>query len=242
MEQPFQLAHRHFIQAGQLFQTHRFFQVGFHDRHHLAELGLRGPQLAAQRHPLLLARPAYPIAQQQFGSPGGDFGAVGLAGHQLQGHVHGRHATRAGVAVAVQLEQLVGNNDAREALLQRFDVFPVNGAAVALEQVGAGQQVAAGADATQGNVLVGQLAQPVQQDPTAVVGDDGVGADDEEDVQRRGVFDRVIGQYAHAIAGSHRVVIGGNDDGSVEGPVRGHVGHAQGFHCRRKADSGEVRQ
>ncbi|MNP78791.1 hypothetical protein D3C76_1764900 [compost metagenome] len=40
VEQPFQLAHRHFVQTGQFFQAYRLFQIGFHDRNYLAELGL----------------------------------------------------------------------------------------------------------------------------------------------------------------------------------------------------------
>jgi len=45
-----------------------------------------------------------------------------------------------------------------ELVLELLDVFPVDGAAVALEQIRAGQQVAAGADTAQWHMMLGQLA------------------------------------------------------------------------------------
>jgi len=104
VKQTLQLTHRHLVQARQVFKADRLFKVGFHDGYHLAELGLGGPQLLAQRHPLLLLRSPRPVTQQQFGSMGRDFPATRLASDQLQGHVHRRHAARAGVAVAIQFK------------------------------------------------------------------------------------------------------------------------------------------
>lgn len=158
MKQPLQLAHGHFIEAGQLLQPKWLLQVGFHDRHHLAQLGLGAAKQGAQGHPLAFALATHAVAQQQFGGLGGDVLAAFFAGHQLQHHVHGRHTARAGVAVAVQFEQLARNDDTGELLLQRLHVFPVDGAAVTLEQLGLGQQVTARADAAQRQVLTGQLA------------------------------------------------------------------------------------
>jgi hypothetical protein len=163
VEQPLQLAHGHLVEAGQLLQPQRFLQVGLHDRHHLAQLGLSAAQQGAQRHPLALTLTAHAVAQQQLGGLGRDVLATGFAGNQLQHHVHGRHAARAGVTVAVQFEQLAGDHDTGEVCLQRRQVFPVDGAAVTLEQFGLGQQVAAGADTAQWHALAGQLAQPVDQ-------------------------------------------------------------------------------
>ncbi|MNI76619.1 hypothetical protein D3C73_1328630 [compost metagenome] len=113
----------------------------------MAKLGLGTAQQGAQRYALALALAAHTVAQQQLGRLGGDVLAAGFAGDQLQHHVHGRNATGAGVTVAVQFEQLAGNDDPGEMLLQGLDVLPMDGATIAFEQVGFGQQVATGTDA-----------------------------------------------------------------------------------------------
>ncbi|MNF75809.1 hypothetical protein D3C84_578920 [compost metagenome] len=239
MEQPLQLAHRHLVELGEFFQFQRLLQIGLHDRDYLAQLRLGIAELLPQGHALLFAGAAHAVAEQQFGGAGGDLHPVRFAGDQLQGHVHGRGAAGAGVAVAVQLEQLIGDDDAGEPVLELLDVFPVDGAAVALEQVRAGQQVAAGTDAAQRHMVLGQLAQPVEQ-VAVVLRRDRVGTDHEQRVQLGGVVDRVIRHHAHAVAGAHRLVVGGDQQGAVEGAFGGQVGHAQGLDRAGEADRGEV--
>ncbi len=189
---------------------------------------------------LLLLGTAGPITQQQLCGVGGNLTAAGFAGDQLQGHVHRRDTPRAGVAVAIQFEQLMGDDDPREVVLEGFNVFPMNGAAKPLEQPRAGQPVTARANAAQRHPLMRQFAQPVEQRAAAEVRDDRVGAHHQQDVQLGGVLHGAVRQNAHAIAGGHRLQTGANDEGSKHLPARGHVGHAQGFDRGRKTNGGEV--
>lgn len=242
VEQPFELAHGHLVEAGQLFEGQWFLEVGLHDRHHLAEFGLGTAEQGAQRHPLAVALATHAITQQQFGGLGGDSLATGLAGYQLQHHVHRRHPARAGITVAVQLEQLAGDDNAGKMRLQGWQVFPVDGTAVAGEQLGLGQQVTAGADTAQGQVLPCQVAQPFDQRAVAAASVDRVGAYHQQRVQGRGVGDAVVGQYAHAVAGHHRCLIRRNQHTAKQGLMCGQVGHAQGFDGRCQADRGEIGQ
>ena len=82
------------------------------------------------------------------------------AADQLQHQVERRRAARAGEAVAVDLEQLRGHLDLRELLAEAGEVLPVDGAAIAVEQAGARQDVAAGADRTDIRALPVEPPQP----------------------------------------------------------------------------------
>ncbi|MNP24694.1 hypothetical protein D3C76_1174690 [compost metagenome] len=118
----------------------------------------------------------------------------------------------------------------------------MDGAAVAFEQLGLGQQVATGADTAQWQVLAGQLAQPVDQRAAATATVDRVGADHQQRIQLGRVGDAVVGQYPHAVAGDHGRLVRGNQHAAKQWLARGQVGHTQGFHRRGQADGGEVGQ
>src|SRR3546814_19990206 len=77
--------------------------------------------------------------------------------------VDGRGAAGAGEAVAVDLEQLAGHLDVGEVLAEAGQVLPVDGAAVAVEQAGPGEHVAAGADRPDVGAAAVGLTQPARK-------------------------------------------------------------------------------
>ncbi|MOA12539.1 hypothetical protein D3C78_1325460 [compost metagenome] len=99
--------------------------------------------------------------------------------------------------------------------------------------------MAAAADPAKGHAQAGETAHPAQQ-VAVVAGRDGVGADDEQGVQLGGVVDGIVRNHAHAVAGLHRLMVGGDQAGAIKRALGGQVGHAQGFHGRGAADGVEV--
>src|SRR3546814_15538009 len=73
-------------------------------------------------------------------------------------------------SVAVDLEQLAGHLDVGEVLAEAGQVLPVDGAAVAVEQAGPGEHVAAGADRPDVGAAAVGLTQPARK----AAGIDGV--------------------------------------------------------------------
>ena len=64
-----------------------------------------------------------------------------IAAHNLQHQVDRRRAAGAGVALAVDLEDVAGAFDVRKPLHEAGAVFPMDGAAVAFELAGLGEHV-----------------------------------------------------------------------------------------------------
>ena len=86
-----------------------------------------------------------------------------LAGNQRQHHVERGGAAGAGEAVTVDLEQTAGGFDFRKGLGEAGQILPVDGAFVAVEQAGFGQNMRAGAHRADAGALARHLAEPRQQ-------------------------------------------------------------------------------
>jgi hypothetical protein len=77
---------------------------------------------------------ADPVADELLGNVCGQPFAV-LVHDQVQEQIQRGGAARARAAVAIDLEQLRGNDDIGEFFAQTGHVFPVNGAPVTIQQI-----------------------------------------------------------------------------------------------------------
>ena len=123
----------------------RLFEILFHLLDDADELRMPRPDAGRQRHALMLAVVADRRMQHRFGDADGKIRPM-LAGDQGQHHVERRGAAGTGEAVAVDFEQAAGGLDFREGFREAGQVLPVDGAFIAVEQAGFGQQMRAGAD------------------------------------------------------------------------------------------------
>ena len=108
------------------------------------QLGVAHAETGRQRHALVVVVVADALVHELVGHGGGQLVPV-LPGDDVEHQVDRRRAAGAGEAVSVDLEQLVGHLDVREILHEPGQILPVDGAAVAVKQPGAGQDMAAGA-------------------------------------------------------------------------------------------------
>ena len=77
-----------------------------------------------------------------------------MALDDVQHQIQGRHAAGAGVAVAVNSEELAGKNDFGEFFLQRSHVLPMHHGLVLVQQTGLGQGVAPGTQGPQRHIAL----------------------------------------------------------------------------------------
>ncbi|MNU95372.1 hypothetical protein D3C71_853850 [compost metagenome] len=99
------------------------------------------------------------LVDEHFRDRGGQFATV-ITADQVQHHVQRRGATGTGETVTVQGEQAGAHGHAREGFLHRRQAFPVHAAIETVQQAGAGQGPAAGADRTQATGLTRLALQP----------------------------------------------------------------------------------
>ena len=112
------------------------------------ELEVADAEPVAQSHTLRLAGCADALVDELIGHRDRQRAAV-IGGDQAEHQVHGRRAARTGHPVAVDLVDLGGGVDAGEILADAGQILPMDGAAVALEQPRARQDVAAGGQRAQ---------------------------------------------------------------------------------------------
>ena len=123
--------------------------------------------IGLDRHVLAHRSLADLVVEQLFGDGYRQLLAMG-GRDPVEHHVHRGGAAGTGEAVAVDLEQFAGRLDLREGFGEARQIFPVDRAAVAVEQPGAGKDVAGGADRAQVDALRRPAAQPRQDAPVVV--------------------------------------------------------------------------
>ena len=101
-------------------------------------------QSGRQRHALMIVAVTDALVNELLGDGGSKLMAV-LKRDHVQHHVERGGATRTGEPIAVDLEKFRRYFDPGKVLGKAGDVFPMDGAAIAVEQAGAGQDVAASA-------------------------------------------------------------------------------------------------
>ena len=81
-----------------------------------------------------------------------------VAFDDVQHQIQGRHAAGAGVAVAVNGEELAGKNDFGEFFFQRSHVLPMHHGLVFVQQTGFGQGVAPGTQRPQRHIALADFS------------------------------------------------------------------------------------
>ena len=158
----------------------RLGHVGFHQAQRLHRLRVCHPALVDDGDGLHIGQAA-PLGHQQIGHLVGQLAAAGRLREQIGHQIQRCHAAAAGIAVAVDFKKMLGHDNFGELFGQRLVVFPVDGAAVAVQQAGLRHQVRAGVDAAQRNAAGRHFFQPQRERAQAPFGD-GVGSDHKDHV------------------------------------------------------------
>ena len=177
-KQPLQLPHRDAGETGQDLAGERRFEVGLHRREHPQQARVAHAEALAQVHPLRAQPLADLIVQEPVADPRREPGAV-VAADQVEHQVEGGDAAGAGDPLALDLEQRADHLDVGIALLEGRHVLPVQRAAPAREQAGAGQQIGAAGNASQRHPAPGEPAQPREEGGIVELGRIAAGADED---------------------------------------------------------------
>ena len=192
-----------------------------------------------QRHALAVMAVADALLDELLGDRLGELAAM-LAGNQVEHQVECRDAARAGEAIAVDLEQLVGHLEIGKLLGEGGEVLPMHGAATAGEQSGAGQQVAAQRHAADDHALAVQPPEPAEHRGVGEAVPAGAGAHHQH--RRAARFGDAAGRHdGDAVAGRHRRPVRRQDLPAVEGSTAHPVGAAQRLDRRGEAHHRELR-
>jgi hypothetical protein len=127
----------------------------------LDQPGVADAQAGLQWQALVVVALADAFMHEQLTDRGGGFGPV-VARDFGQHHVAGRHPAGAGEAVAVDLEELGLDVEVWKSLAEAFQVFPVYGAAIAVQQPGMGQHMSAGANRAHMRALARPAPEPAE--------------------------------------------------------------------------------
>ena len=135
---------------------------------------------------------------------------------------------------------MLGHDHLWKLLGQRLVVFPVDGAAVAIEQTGLRHQVGAGVNAAQRQPKGGHFFQPQRERPQAAAGN-GVGANHKHHVQGRRVSQAVLRHDLDAVARRHQAAIDRQQHRPVGGAPQHAVGNAQRIYTGAERNERKVR-
>ncbi len=199
---------------------------------------MAGADAGRQRHALMLAVVPDRRVQHHLGDGGGQLRAV-LAGDQRQHHVERRGAAGAGEAVAIDLEQAAGDVELGESLAEARQVLPMDGAAIAVEHPGLGQEMGAGAQRPDIGAAARRPAQPIDQPTIHMVLDVDAAADQ----HRRMLGDRLeiaIGHDLQAVRRLDRLAVGRMHGPDIELLLGLAVGKAQRLDRRGHRHHGEI--
>ena len=115
------------------------------------------PHQRSQGHVLAVIAVADPVNDELLGNEPRDPGTQ-LVLDEVQHELERRDAARTGKAVAIDREQLIRDQDAREFFTQRREVLPVNRRLVAVEEPGLRERIAAGAERAEREFAIGAKA------------------------------------------------------------------------------------
>ena len=144
---------------GDFQQRKRLRKIAFHELDDRENLGVLHTEARAQRKALAIVSAADPVGQCLFANAVDEVLAEILA-DQVQHHVQRSRAARAGIDVAVDFVEIGIDLGLRECLGKAGQVFPVDRAALAVEQAGLCQHMGAGAQTADSDAAVVNLAQP----------------------------------------------------------------------------------
>ncbi len=158
----------------------------------------------------------------------------------VQHHVERSGAARAGETVAVDLEQFGRRLDLREILREAGEVLPMDRAAIAVQHVGARQDVAAGAQRADIRALAVGAAQRgehvlvlVEMAVDAAAQHDGLVAAD--------LVDAAFRRQLDPVAGAHRLGVGREQPPAIKLLAARPVGEPQWLDGRGEGDHREIR-
>ncbi len=160
---------------------------------------------------------------------------------QVQHEVERGRAARSRVAVAVDDEKVARKVDVREFVAHRSDVLPVNGTAIAIEQSGARQDVAARAQPAELHAL--PCAPPQIGERRIIVSlRDIDAAAHEEHVEGAAIGDRNGRCNRKPVAGAHRLAGDAGRHPDAERVAAQTICHAKRLDRIRKRDHRVVRK
>jgi len=236
-EQTFELARRDLHRAGQFGAADRLLQILLHAADGGEQLGMANAQPRWQGHALAVALVADALMQELIGNGCSQRKAV-LGGDQVQHEVEGGNSARTGEAVAVDLEQFGGHLELREGLHEAGEVFPMHRAAIAIEQAGAGEQVAAQIHRADIHAAAGNAPQ-LGEDLLVVIGMALHPGTDDELVIAAGFGQRRFGVHGDPVAGGHRPAVLGEHMPAIEFAPAHAVGDALGLDHRGEVHQGK---
>ncbi len=179
------------------------------------------------------------LVNELLGDRRGQLMAV-LKRDHVQHHVDRRGAAGTGEAVAVDLEQLRGHLDVGKILSEAGNVLPMDGAAVAVEQPGAGQDMAARAKRADIGTLAVEAPQSCEQEAILMEMALDPAAQDRGAIARR-LLDIAMGMQHDAVAGGDRFALAGEQPPAIKILARRAIGQPQRLDRRGKSDHGEIR-
>ena len=158
-EQALDLAPRQARILGDLDQRQRLGDVGFHQLDDEEQLGVLQAEPGAERQPLAVGRRAHAVGQRLLADLRDDL-LVEMLADQVQHHVERGGAAGAGVAIAVDLEEVGIDLRLRKALREGRQRFPVDGAAAAFQDAGVGEHPGAGIERADADLLAVERGDP----------------------------------------------------------------------------------
>ena len=181
---------------------------------------------------------ADPLVDELLGHRGRQLAAMVVA-DQRQHQVERGDPAGTSHALAVDLEQLRRDVELREGFLEAGQVLPMDGAAIAVEQSGVGQDIAAGGDRAQPVALPSELAQPAEHLPV-VVGLGRQAGDHEQSLQTLRLGHGAVRQNLDPAGGFDGLTVARNDVPGVERTGRKTIGRTQRLDRRGEAHQGEI--
>ena len=157
-----------------------------------------------------------------------------LGANQVQHHVDRRRAAGTRVTPAIDREYAPAHRDPGKLVRQRGQVFPVDAAAIAVEQAGGGKQLAPRADGAERDPLLVDRLEPADDRLVVVALDPPPAADDDDIEIAQGVLVRktAVGGDLQAAAGPYRAPVRRDRPPVITVLATDPVGHSQGFDCR----------
>ncbi len=208
-KQALQLAPGDVDRFGQGQRAEGAFGLLLHLSDHVHQFLVGGAVARSDLHALVVLARADAAQYELFGHLNRQLGAVRL-GDQVEHQVDGRCAPCAGDAAAVDLEQFLGHGELWVGLLERFNGFPMQGQAMAIEQAGFSEHAGASVDGAQGHAFMIKATQPVLQGRGGELQRLKAG----HHQQGRALFQRLqrrVGVDRHPIACLYRAAVGAQD-------------------------------